>query len=57
VSIGTIAGCGGGSSSVGGGGSTGTGGTTIGTYTVTIIGVDQATGTVKSNTILNVNVN
>jgi len=58
VSIGTIVGCGGGGgSSVGGGGSTGTSGTILGTYTVTVIGVDQATGTVKSNTSLTVTVN
>jgi hypothetical protein len=55
VIFGTIAGCGGGST--GGGGNTGTGGTTLGTYTVTVIGVDQATGTVKSNTILTAIVN
>jgi hypothetical protein len=58
VSIGTIAACGGGGgNSVGGGGSTGTGGTTPGTYTVTIIGIDQATGSIKSNTALTATVN
>ncbi|MGA3162337.1 MAG: glycoside hydrolase domain-containing protein [Terracidiphilus sp.] len=53
ASIGAIAGCGGGGSTGGGG----TGGTTLGTYTVTVIGVDQATGTVKSNTTLTATVN
>jgi hypothetical protein len=56
ASIGAIAGCGG-KSSTGGGGSTGTGGTTLGTYTVTVIGVDQTTGAIKSNTILTATVN
>jgi hypothetical protein len=57
VSIGAIAGCGGGGSTSSGGGGTSTGGTTPGTYTVTVIGVDQATGTVKSNTAVTATVN
>jgi hypothetical protein len=56
ASIGTIASCGGGGGASGGGG-TSTGGTTLGTYTVSIIGIDQATGTVKSNTTLTATVN
>jgi hypothetical protein len=55
ASIGTIVGCGGGSSANTGGSSTG--GTSLGTYTVTVLGVDQATGTVKSNTIATLTVN
>jgi hypothetical protein len=55
VSIGTIAGCGGGGSTATGGAPTG--GTTPGTYTVTVIGVDQATGTDKSNTAVTLTVN
>jgi hypothetical protein len=47
VGIGAIAGCGSGSSGGSGGGG---GGTTVGTYTVTVIGIDQATGTIKSST-------
>lgn len=55
ASIGTIAGCGGGGSASTGGGSTG--GTSLGTYTVTVLGVDQATGAVKSNTTLTLTIN
>jgi hypothetical protein len=50
VSIGTITGCGGGKS-------TGVGGTTPGTYTVTVLGVDQTTGAIKSNTKVTLTVN
>jgi hypothetical protein len=55
VSVGTIAGCGSGGSSTTG--SSGTGGTSLGTYSVTVLGVDQATGTVKSNTTVTLTVN
>ena len=55
VSIGTITGCGGGSSS--NTKSTGVGGTTPGTYTVTVLGVDQTTGAIKSNTKVTLTVN
>jgi len=58
VSIGTIAGCGGGGGTTsGGGGGTSSGGTTAGTYAVTVIGVDQATRVIKSNTTVTLNVN
>ena len=55
VSIGTIAGCGSGGGQTTGG--NGTGGTTTGTYTVTVLGVDQTTGTLKSNTAVTLSVN
>jgi len=57
LSIGTITGCAaiGGPNS--GEGPTASGGTTAGTYTVTVIGVDQATGTVKSSTAVTLTVN
>lgn len=58
ISIGTIAGCGsGGGTTSGGGGGTKSGGTTTGTYAVTVIGVDQATGAIKSNTTVALTVN
>jgi hypothetical protein len=58
VSMVTLIGCGGGGGSGGGGGGgTGTGGTTLGTYSVTVIGVDQASGTIRSNTTVTATVN
>jgi hypothetical protein len=59
VSIGTTVACGGGGASTGSGGGTGggAGGTNTGTYTVTVLGIDQATGTVKSNTTVTLTVN
>lgn len=59
VSIGAFTGCGGSGSSTGsgGGGGTSVGGTTLGSYTVTVIGIDQATGSIKSNTTVAVTVN
>jgi hypothetical protein len=55
ASIGTIAGCGSGGSS--GTGVSSSGGTTLGTYAITVFGVDQATGTIKSNTTVTAIVN
>jgi hypothetical protein len=58
VSIGTIAGCcsGSGTTSKGSSG-TSSEGTTTGTYAVTVIGVDQASGVIKSNTTVDLTVN
>lgn len=57
LSIGTIAACGGGGNTTSGGGGTSVGGTTLGSYTVTVLGVDQATGAIKSSTVATATVN